>query len=761
VLHAVFAGTGFSALTLQVVWQRVISLHAGVDLFSITTVVSAFLAGLGLGSLAGGRLADRLGPRRSIAAFAASNAVIGVFAWFSVWLFYDLYRSSISVVDGTLSAFAFHFALLLVPTTLMGLSLPLVARGVVERLDDAAPAVGRLYSLNTVGAGLGAAVTGWFLLGNLGFVSTVRLAGTVNLLAAAVVLLLRRQAGASEPRPAVAPEPRSASPASGQGRAWMALYGLTGAVALGLEIVFFRVVDALMRTNSYTFGHVLSLYLLLFGAGAAIGARVVRRVARPDRWFLALQYGVGVAALLGVLALIEVPAWVGLDGVLDRHFAADGYTTGGYRFDTAEEVARLAVVNVLGPLAVMGGAVVAMGMSFPFMQTLVTDQVDVIGRRTGALLSANIAGNVAGILLVGFVLIDRLGTAGSLRLLGALLLLPGLAAAARMPTARLRRGLGAGAVALTGALVAAFPSNERLWAFFHGAESEPTFALTEDRTCVNALKNVEGNDLLYVNAASQNGYPFDDFHVLIGLVPALVHPAPERAVSVGLGIGATPYGMAADPRVRAVEVVEICGGVVGLQSELAERGAPESRALLADRRVRISVGDGRKFLLGAGQPFDVVTVDAIRPQSAFSGSLYSVEFYELVAARLGDGGTASGWVPTERVASSVVEAFPYVLEFTVDTYHGARFFVASERPFDFDREAVLARYAALDPGRWFSPRQARSIQEFLSTAEPVVLRDGGPPRPVERTGVNRDLAPRDEYFLNNPARPPVPRVEPE
>ena len=196
VLFVVFAVTGFSALTLQVVWQRVISLHAGVDLFSFTTVIAAFLAGLGLGSLLGGVLADRLGPQRSLLAFAASNAGIGVFAWFSLWLFYDVYRSAVPHLEGggTLAAFGFHFALLIVPTTLMGLSLPLVSRGLVERIDEAGPLVGRLYAVNTLGAGLGAGISGWFLIGNLGFVGVVRLAGTLNLLAAACILTLWRTA---------------------------------------------------------------------------------------------------------------------------------------------------------------------------------------------------------------------------------------------------------------------------------------------------------------------------------------------------------------------------------------------------------------------------------------------------------------------------------------------------------------------------------------------------------------------------------------
>jgi len=758
VLFVVFASTGFSALTLQVVWQRVISLHAGVDLFSITTVVSAFLAGLGLGSLLGGVLADRLGARRSLLAFAVSNAAIGTFAWFSIWLFYDLYRSSVSLVDGTLSAFAFNFALLIVPTTLMGLSLPLVARGLVERIDQAAPMVGRLYAVNTIGAGVGAGVSGWLLLGNLGFLGAVRLAGSLNLLAAGLILTLWRTAA---PAPAAATSTAHAGPAllpaPGRPWKWLGLYGLTGAVALGLEIVFFRVIDALMRTNSYTFGHLLSLYLLLFGAGAAVASRLVRRTGRPDRWFLAMQYAVGVTALVGLLVLIDVPARLGIGGPFDRHFAVDGYTNGGYRLDSTAEILRLGMVNLVGPLLIMGLPVLAMGMSFPFMQALVSERVDTLGRRTGTLLFANIAGNVTGTLVVGFVLLDRLGTSGSLRLLAGLLVVPGIAAAALAASPWRRAALGLGAVGLLAGLVAMFPSNARLWAYLHGAEGETTFALAEDRACVTALKNVGADDLLYINAASQNGYPFDDFHVLIGLVPTLMHPAPEDVLAVGLGIGATPYGMSRDRRVERLDVVEICGGAVQLQGVLAHRGAEESDRLLNDRRVDIQVGDGRKFLLSADEPFDVVTVDAVRPQSAFSGSLYSVEFYELVRSRLGAGGILSGWAPTARVLNSVTEVFPHVLEFTVANYHGARFYLASESALGFDRASMLDRLGALQPDQSFSRAQAQSIERFLETIEPVVVRDGGPPAPVEDTRLNHDLMPRDEYFLNNPALAPVSR----
>ncbi len=745
VLFVVFAVTGFSALTLQVVWQRVISLHAGVDLFSFTTVIAAFLTGLGLGSLLGGVVADRLGPRRSLLAFAGSNAGIGVFAWFSLWLFYDVYRSAVPHLEGTLAAFGFHFLLLIVPTTLMGLSLPLVSRGLVERIEDAGPLVGRLYAVNTLGAGLGAITSGWILIGSLGFVGVVRLAGTLNLLAAVAILTLWRTAAkAPGEAPVVTPAPAAASAASGRSWPWFGVYGLTGAVALGLELVFFRLVDALMRSNSYTFGHVLGIYLLLFGAGAGLASRFVGRTQRPDRWFLGIQFSVGVLALVGPLALVELPKLLGVYGPFESHFAIDGYNVGGYRFDSPREILRVGFVHLLGPLLIMGAPVLAMGASFPFVQRLVAQRVETLGRRTGLLLLANIAGNVTGTLLVGFVLIDALGTSGTLRLLAALLILPGLAAAAMAPRER-RPAYAAGAVALLMGLVAVFPSNFRLWAYFHSAP-ENEFVLSEDRACVNALKKVEGEDFLFINATSQNGYPFDDFHVLVGLLPALMHPEPERAMAVGLGIGATPYGMSRDPRLGHLDVVEICGGEIDLLGVLADRGAVEMERLFGDPRVDIHVGDGRKFLLSSDERFDVLTVDVVRPQAAFSGNLYSVEFYELLRSRLDADGLVSQWQATPRVLNSATEVFPHVLRFTVPSYNSSQFMVASQRPITFDRAAVLERFHAMEPAKVFTPAQAASLLQFLTTVEPgevsVVRRIGD-------DGLNHDLAPRDEYFLNN------------
>src|SRR5688572_9112461 len=396
------------------------------------------MAGLGLGNLVGGALADRLGARRSILAFAIANLGIGLFGWASIAIFYDGYRALAEHVQSLPAAFAFHFALLVVPTTLMGLSLPLLSRGVVRTIGEAAPVVSRLYAANTLGAAVGAAVAGWVLLGNLGFDGTVRLASSLNLVAAAAVFALRRAVREAPRTPALGASVTAAVATAETGRIWpwLALYAATGAAALALEVVYFRLVDGIMRSNSYTFAHVLALYLLLFGAGAAVAGERARRAARPDAAFLWIQFWIGAASLLGVLALLNAPPVFGLRQNLEQYFRGEGFIYGFESITDLRSGMAAVFAHFLAPALVMGVPVFLMGYAYPFIAALVLRRDTTLGRYTGALMACNILGNVAGSLLAGFVLLDVLGTAGTLMLLAALLMALGVPAALRAPRAR-------------------------------------------------------------------------------------------------------------------------------------------------------------------------------------------------------------------------------------------------------------------------------------------------------------------------------------
>ena len=166
---SLFVLSGFAALVYQVAWQRILALHTGVSVYSVALIVSAFMAGLGLGSHLGGLLSRRLDRVRALQAFALLELGVGLFAASSAWLYYDLlYVRGGALYAAPWRAALLHFAALLPPTTLMGMSLPLVARALVRDGASAARTLGLLYGLNVVGAALGAWLAPWLLIRELG-----------------------------------------------------------------------------------------------------------------------------------------------------------------------------------------------------------------------------------------------------------------------------------------------------------------------------------------------------------------------------------------------------------------------------------------------------------------------------------------------------------------------------------------------------------------------------------------------------------------
>ena len=182
VLYGLFFFSGFSALAYQVTWQRMLALFAGSDSISVTLIVGAFLLGLGGGSMLSSRLADRLTPRGAIVTFALCELGTAAFALVSKLYFYDFLFTHMPELAGNRPlAFIAAFIGLFIPTTLMGMTLPLLAKSVVRRIHSAAERIGNLYGANTLGAACGAFITGCFLIGTIGYVATIVLAALLNI----------------------------------------------------------------------------------------------------------------------------------------------------------------------------------------------------------------------------------------------------------------------------------------------------------------------------------------------------------------------------------------------------------------------------------------------------------------------------------------------------------------------------------------------------------------------------------------------------
>jgi predicted membrane-bound spermidine synthase len=723
-----FVLSGFAALVYQVAWQRILALHSGVGLYSIAMIVAAFMAGLGLGSHAGGVLSGRLGRMRALRLFAALELGIGVFGAVSPMLYYDwLYALGSRLPSPSWRGGLLHFLALLPPTALMGMSLPFLVRATVVEVSLAGRTIGWLYGFNLVGAALGAACGTWILVPLGGIRGAVLAAAAANVAAGAGGLWLARRADS----PGLADTRESVGTAEDPGgrpfALWMSLYALSGFTALSLEILWFRLVDVAVKSTAFTFGTVLSIYLLGNAVGCLYAAPRVRRLARPLWVFLASQCGVLVysAAVVSLVTAGSSHAFF-IEWFVD-YWGQYAFFPLGRRWEPGTLV-RLYVVL---PIVLFGLPTALMGFSFPVLQRAVHDDPRTSGRKVGFLQAANIAGCSAGTLLVGLWGLHVLGTTGTFKLLlGCGLVFAGIG------LAHYGRAFVIPAAALV-ALLFVFPDQDALWRRLHGTSRLSTSVIREDATGVAAMtpetRRAGRRWRISFNGKGNSWFPYGGVHTLLGAAPAVVHAAPVDIAVIGLGSGNTAWAAACREATRSVTVFELSAPQPDLLRRLAAVDAlPDLQHLLGDPRVRVVVADGRKALTAGGSQYDLIEADAIWPESAYSGNLYSVEFFEICARRLKPGGVMCTWAPTSRTRSTFQRVFPHVL-----AVGGGDVLIGSRDPLPSGSATWLARLRQASV--YLGPSEAEVLVEALTTARFL------PNSPVSAQALNRDLFPRDEF----------------
>jgi spermidine synthase len=779
---AIFFASGAAALVYQVAWQRMLVIFSGADVHAATIVVAAFMAGLGCGSLGGGQIADRVSRRTSLALFGAAELAVAGFGLVSPTVFYDFLYARLGQMEIGLSATAvvLMFALLW-PTFLMGASLPLLARGLTNDVRRAASTVGWLYGANTLGAAAGAVATTWLLLPQAGIAGTVRVAGLLNIACAAGALLLARAGRApseweTSPAQDVSPVEAQSVPVAERPRrlpvsVWAALFAASGFIALSLEIVWFRVLGVLLKSTSFTFGTLLAVYLAGIGLGAAAGAAAAVRVRRPALGFFALQAGAGAYAALSLTAIVALlgrPGWLqwfvtyfggneaidirAVVGQIRNLMGADVTAASG-----GQEVVGVFIrLYVLLPAALIGPPTFMAGFGFPLVQRAVHTDLAHVGRRVGMLLAANILGSTLGAFVTGWILLDVLGTSGTLKVV--LLLSAGFGALAVREITR-RDGVGVRAAAYVGgalvvaSAVVAMPAGPLLWARLHGT-TPSSVIVAEDGSGLAVLKAERADFrrvVVVINGLGQSWIPYGGVHTVLGALPAFLHPNPRSAAVIGLGSGDTLFALAGRPELERVTSIEIIAPQLVTLRELSRTtGYPGVLAILADPRIEHVAGDGRLYLRRTGRKYDIIEADALYPTSAYSGNLYSDAYFRLLREHLNPGGLAVTWAPTARVARTFGTVFPYV-------WHGQAIMMGSDAPIDMNGPAILERLRRPAVASYFGLSGVdieAMLQPYLAGPWSA---DGQSRRRPDEGDINTDLRPRDEFDI--PALIHLPGLE--
>lgn len=624
------------------------------------------------------------------------------------------------------------FASLLVPTVLMGLSLPLLSKALVRSVAEAPQRIGRLYAINTLGSAVGAMLSGLYLIGLLGFEYAVYFGGCLNALVGLTAIALAPHFVANDGERAPAAPRNWLRSIPRNVWSWCMLSLVSGFIAISLELVWFRLLSALVEARAYTFAHMLAFVLMGYALGSWLGTRLLARVEHPRRLFFALQAAAVAYALVSSAAL-----YLGYDVIAPLLIASHDPSVTMAAVATNPQ--QLLFGYLVLPTILLLPPNVLIGLNFPITQRAVQTDLAHLGQRIGLVQVSAIVGNTAGSIVTGLLLFDIVGTAGALRVLGTLglgFLLLLLWERRTVPGWRAHVGPWCASAILAAALLA-FPANNLFWTKLHYGSAENTL-VAEDSTGLSVIRDDGRAGAIYANGMLEGRVPFMPIHQTLGVLPALAHPGPTEVLIIGIGSAGTPYAAGLSPATTHVTAVEIIGAELPVLKQAAARpwGAA-LRAFFADPRVEVIVGDGRRVLALGDTRYDLIQADAIHPWRSHSGMLYSREFFEQARSRLAEGGIMAQWTPTDRTINTFLKVFPYGVNI------GNTLLLGSNTPLSADTEAWLAR---LD-----DPRVAAYLAQGNIDAEHartfLARHDVTPWTPETPRGsdINTDLWPRDEY----------------
>lgn len=668
-IYLLFFFSGMSALMYEVIWMKDLTLVMGNTVHSTTTVLAGFMAGLALGSFFFGRLVDK-SDRSPLTLYAYLELGIGLFAFafpFLIQTFKTVYiflhhLLGLNLLIFTILRFLVSFALLLVPTILMGATLPVLSKYVEEGYDNIGKRIGLLYAINTLGAVVGILSTGYVLLGLSGIKATTKTAIMINLFVAFLAILLEKKQSQKQ---SIKESPLITQQKSiphltydnlplGMNRIALIAYFFSGFLALGYEVLWMRVFIPFLYSSTYSFSTMLAAFLVGLSVGSWIFSRYV------DRW----------KALLNALGWIQI--WIGSLTLSSIFSFLIYYRVFSSYLDLALEQMTIFsfLINFLYFIIILIPPCLLMGGVFPLIIKMISQgDTHFIGTKVGSVYFANTIGAILGSVTTGFIFIPLLGLHLSLKIfiLANLLLGITLLFISRLKNEKTVRSFLGGLIAvglvviitLSGGNVFLTVLKEQLtnkWGendlIYYKEGSTATVSVTEGKK--------DRMRLLHVNSIAITGRSLSP--KLMAHLPVLLHPNPQKALVICFGMGTTFRSLAAHGlEVQGVELVPE-------EIETFPLFYKDAAELLKDSRNRIEINDGRNHLELTRAKYDIITVDPSPPlYSSGMVNLYTPEFYSLCRDRLTPGGVMSMWIflPTchtsefQMLLKSFVTVFPH------------------------------------------------------------------------------------------------------
>ena len=705
-----FFASGSCGLIYQVIWTRKLALLFGATAYAVSTALSIFFIGLGLGSLLGGRLSDR--TRYPLRCYGLFEIIIGVWACVFIVLLpvlepavpallrmFDFSRTTGIVLRALLT-----FVLLCVPVTLMGTTLPLLARFVAGSDRTLGRRIGALYAANTFGAVLGCFVAGFVLIAALGYTRATLVAFALNLFAGLGALVAswiyepvgegaadatdrEVHPGAVTPpdaAPPVASDTADASPSLNY--LLLVTTAVCGFSGLALEVVWTRLLAIVFLGTTYAYTTMLASFLCGISAGGACAALAADRFRkRPGI--------VGAVLMLLAVSVIGMTIWT---ATLPERFIEMSRAVRGDWAAVSRGTFLLSFLTLF-PMTFL------FGFAFPLILRAYRAADKRTGISVGRVYGANTFGGVCGAIAGGFILLPWLGSHGAILTVSLLLLCTGLALLWRCGVTTTRTKLATSLVllALYGAAwhaapddvsqalnVGYVPPDHRVLFYREGVEG--TVVVSEPETAVAGEDRVLWINRVQATTSIERGVKMNR---LQGVLPLLFERDYPDVLFMCFGSGIT-CGTLALYDFDVIDAVEISPEVL----EAAPLFDRDNLGVLDNPKVRLHIDDGRNYLLRTDKHYDVITFEPMPLALAGVSTFYTQEYYELCLNRLKPGGIVSQWIPLHSNAPDIVRdltrtfisVFPEYCAFFVNA---DLFLIGSAAPLRMDYARAKERLA--------------------------------------------------------------------
>ncbi|MCD6117800.1 fused MFS/spermidine synthase [bacterium] len=756
IITVLFFISGLTGLIYEVTWTRMFTSIFGNTTYAVSAVLAAYMGGLALGSYVIGRSIDK--RQKLLKIYSLLELGIGGMALLMPCLLkglndvYALLFQNFNPPAALLLIIKiiFSFAVLLIPTFLMGGTLPLLSKYFVRQKEEIGKKVGLLYAVNTLGAMCGCFLTGFLLLEIFGINKTIQIAALVNIFLGVIFFLLSMHFDSKGDSIGYRKEPELIKTEQVNYKIIGLLivgFGLSGFISLSFEVLWSRLLVFKLHTTVYAFSIMLTTFLAGLGLGSLLFT-LLERTGIIKNHFKVFGF---IEAAIGILGLSSIFLFGRFESISNLWEA----------LTWRDQIFKQMFLSGL----IMIGPTILMGMTLPLVTRIYTRSINHVGASLGKLYSVNTLGGIFGSLITGFFLVEWLGTQTCIVVISVVAVLLGSIIIAVIPWRRHeKKGLFKKELILPAMLwilviimLLILPANI-LFQYYNIGEKQVDSQVkilyaNEGVECITTVHRYpDGNRVISTGSMNVAGTDFTlrTTQKLQAHIPMLLHPNPKDVLQVGFGSGETSH-ILTTYETEHVDIVEISKGVLETS---AHYFADINQDVIHNPKFRAIIMDGANYVALTDQKYDLILNDSIWPFYSGNSGLYTREYFENGRKHLKKGGIMTSWLPVEMPEESFKSllytfhsVFPHVsIWMAVTHYNKHALIVGSEYPLHIDMAVFLKRF------RQF----AQDDLKLVNLNDPVYFLDAFK---MDERGLNDIVKKADLHTLDRPVLEFAPRFK--